>query len=177
MEGDTPYEDFDTASGEGKVNLRDTRMRWLVLCLISIVSIGSYFCFDNPSALQSELMDLFGINTFEYTIFYAVYSLPNIVLPLFGGFFVDKIGIRIGLLLFSSLVAAGQAVFALGCSSAQYWLAVLGRFIFGLGGESLAVATSTITFSWFLGKEMALAMGITICVSRIGSVMNDFIEP
>ena len=52
-------------------------------------------------------MDLFGINTFEYTILYAVYSLPNIVLPLFGGFFVDKIGIRIGLLLFSSLVAAG----------------------------------------------------------------------
>ena len=54
---------------------------------------------------------------------------------------------------------------------------MLGRFVFGLGGESLAVATSTITFSWFLGKEMALAMGITICVSRIGSVMNDFIEP
>lgn len=24
---------------------------------------------------------------------------------------------------------------------------------------------------------MALAMGVTICVSRIGSVMNDFIEP
>ena len=50
MEGDTPYEDFDKES-DSKVDLRNTRMRWLVLGLISIVSIGSYFCFDNPSAL------------------------------------------------------------------------------------------------------------------------------
>ena len=50
MDDDTHYEELDRDSG-AKVNLRDTKMRWLVLFLISIVSVGSYFCFDNPSAL------------------------------------------------------------------------------------------------------------------------------
>jgi MFS family permease len=52
-------------------------------------------------------MSRFGINSFEYNLFYSVYSLPNCVLPLFGGYLVDKIGIRIGIVLFSSLIAAG----------------------------------------------------------------------
>lgn len=90
-----------------KEDLRATKARWVVLFFISVVSIGSYFCYDNPSALQTQLTDIFDINTFEYTILYSVYSLPNIILPLFGGFFIDKIGIRVGLLLFSSLVAVG----------------------------------------------------------------------
>jgi len=70
---------------------------------------------------------------------YSIYSYPNIILPLFGGFLVDSIGIRTGVILFSTLICIGQAVFALGCSAGAYWLALLGRFIFGLGGESLGV--------------------------------------
>lgn len=28
-----------------------------------------------------------------YGMFYSVYSFPNIILPIFGGFFVDKFGV------------------------------------------------------------------------------------
>eukprot|EP00962_Isochrysis_galbana_P002962 scaffold826_cov65-Isochrysis_galbana.AAC.1 len=46
---------------------------------------------------------------------------------------------------------------------------LLGRAVFGLGGESISVAQSSVTAEWFRGKELALASGITLSVSRLGS--------
>ncbi len=46
----------------------------------------------------------------------------------------------------------------------------VGRFIFGAGSETLIVAQSTIFARWFKGKELALSFGITLTVSRIGSL-------
>ena len=50
----------------------------------------------------------------HFALLYTVYSVPNTVLPFFGGFFVDKLGVRKMLILFSVFVTAGQAVFAFG---------------------------------------------------------------
>ena len=54
----------------------------------------------------------------------------------------------------------------------KYWLMLVGRVIFGLGGESMSVAQSAIVSHWFKGKELALALGVNLSVSRLGSVMN-----
>jgi nitrate/nitrite transporter NarK len=54
---------------------------------------------------------------------------------------------------------------------------VIGRFIFGLGGENLVVATYLILSQWFLDKELAFALGISIAAGRIGSSANTFITP
>ena len=73
-------------------------------------------------------------------MFFTVYSTPNVILPLFGGIFLDKIGIRSGLILFTILVTLGQIVFMLGGYSKSYIVMLLGRVLFGLGGESMTVA-------------------------------------
>ena len=70
-------------------------------------------------------------------MFYSVYSFPNIVLPILGGYLVDMIGVRTGNFFFTLLVLIGQGVFAFGVMIKSYPIALLGRGIFGLGGESL----------------------------------------
>ena len=35
------------------------------------------------------------------------------------------------------------------------------------------MAAQTMLADWFMGKEMAMAMGINLSVSRVGSVVND----
>ena len=35
----------------------------------------------------------------------------------------------------------------------------VGRFVFGIGGESLAVAQNTYAVSWFKGKELNMVFG------------------
>nr|XP_014129617.1 major facilitator superfamily domain-containing protein 1 [Zonotrichia albicollis] len=48
----------------------------------------------------------------------------------------------------------------------------VGRFIFGIGGESLAVAQNTYAVSWFKGKELNLVFGLQLSMARIGSTVN-----
>ena len=45
----------------------------------------------------------------------------------------------------------------------------VGRFIFGIGGESLAVAQNTYAVSWFKDKELNLVFGLQLSLSRVGS--------
>uniref|UniRef100_A0A5F8HEC3 Lysosomal dipeptide transporter MFSD1 n=1 Tax=Monodelphis domestica TaxID=13616 RepID=A0A5F8HEC3_MONDO len=63
-------------------------------------------------------------------------------------------------------------VFALGAILNAFWLMQLGRFIFGIGGESLAVAQNTYAVSWFKGKELNLVFGLQLSMARIGSTVN-----
>lgn len=59
----------------------------------------------------------------------------------------------------------------------NYPVALVGRAVFGAGGESLNVSTNTFMTGWFSGKELAMAIGVTVSVSRLGSVANDNTEP
>lgn len=54
---------------------------------------------------------------------------------------------------------------------------VIGRAIFGLGGECMTVSQSAICAQWFKGKELAFAFGFNLSVSRLGSVINGIVEP
>ena len=46
------------------------------------------------------------------------------------------------------------------------------RFVFGTGGESLAVAQNTYAVSWFKGKELNMVFGFQLSVARVGSTVN-----
>jgi len=140
--------------------------------------MGSYFCFDNPTPIQTILeQPPYNLSLQQWAALFEVYSLPNMILPLFGGLFLDKVGMRPGLLLFTIVLTIGQFVFALGGLKNNFLLMCAGRFIFGLGGESMTVAQSTITSVWFKGKEFSFAMGLTLSVSRLGSVLNSLVLP
>jgi MFS family permease len=72
-------------------------------------------------------------------------------------------------LLFSVLVAVGAAIVALAPNMVVLFF---GRFIFGWGSESLVVAQSAIFARWFKGKELALAFGIGLTLSRLGTLFS-----
>lgn len=159
---------------------RMTNMRYVALALACCLLVGSYYCFDNPSALESQFTDKngsFALSNVNYNLLYSVYSFPNIVLPLLGGFLIDRLGIRFGIILFSFLIIVGQFLVMLGGILTSYWILILGRVIFGLGGESLGVTQSTLVAKWFGDKELAFALGLNIAVSRLGSTVNTAITP
>ncbi|XP_038001417.1 major facilitator superfamily domain-containing protein 1 isoform X1 [Motacilla alba alba] len=147
--------------------------RLLVLALMCFLGFGSYFCYDNPAALQTQVQRDMKVNTAQFMALYAWYSWPNVVLCFFGGFLIDRVfGIRLGTVIFSVFVCAGQVVFALGALFNAFWLMEVGRFVFGIGGESLAVAQNTYAVSWFKGKELNLVFGLQLSMARIGSTVN-----
>ncbi|CAE7427549.1 MFSD1, partial [Symbiodinium sp. KB8] len=112
---------------------------------------------------------------------YSAYSWPNVILPLLGGIFSDRMGLRLGNAIFAFLVTIGQCVFALGMTlpgtHTKWAVMITGRVIFGLGGESLSVTMSGLIAKWFGGKELALALGLNLALARLGSVFNDAASP
>ncbi|XP_068613400.1 lysosomal dipeptide transporter MFSD1-like [Brachionichthys hirsutus] len=147
--------------------------RLVVLLFMCFLGFGSYFCYDNPAALQFEVIQDLKLNTATFMQLYAWYSWPNVVLCFFGGFLIDRIfGIRLGTIIFSLFVCAGQVIFAAGALVNRFWLCEVGRFVFGIGGESLAVAQNTYAVSWFRGKELNLVFGLQLSMARLGSTVN-----
>jgi len=160
------------------------RARWLVLLLSSLMLFGNYYCYDNPAALKGQMKDYFdgtqvGGSNWEtnFSLLYSVYSFPNTVLPFLGGFMVDKLGVKLMTLIFAGCILVGQCIFAFGTSIKSLPIMLLGRVVFGFGGESVTVATSTLLAIWFQDKELALALGINLGVSRLGGVANNFLSP
>uniref|UniRef100_A0A7N6BJE3 Lysosomal dipeptide transporter MFSD1 n=1 Tax=Anabas testudineus TaxID=64144 RepID=A0A7N6BJE3_ANATE len=79
---------------------------------------------------------------------------------------------RLGTIIFSLFVCVGQVIFAAGAWTNHFWLMELGRFVFGIGGESLAVAQNTYAVNWFKGKELNLVFGLQLSMARLGSTVN-----
>ncbi|RHY22003.1 hypothetical protein DYB25_008174 [Aphanomyces astaci] len=94
--------------------------RW-VLVLSSLLVVGLNYCYDNPGAMKSQLQQHFHrIPKTKYELLfvrsltYSLYSVPNMVLPLFGGILIDRVGVQTMTMVVVSLVLAGQVIVALG---------------------------------------------------------------
>ena len=91
--------------------------RLIALILMCLLGFGSYFCFDNPGALQKEIKDAMDISTYQFSQLYAWYSWPNVVLPIVGGYLMDSVfGIRLGTVLFAFFIILGNVFKIWQCS-------------------------------------------------------------
>jgi len=176
-------------NGNMRQNPSSLTLRWAILFFSCLAMTGVYYSFDIPAALHQQLKDYMASSSssnpsdsddnyaLKFNLLYSVYSIPNIILPFFGGTIVDKFGAHNSALIFASLTLLGQLLFAIGAQIQSWNMMLIGRTFYGFGGESISVATSTLNSKWFAGKELALSFGINLAVSRLGSVFNNFLSP
>lgn len=143
--------------------------RFLVLLFVALLTYGSYFAYDSIGAIAPTLIKDMGVDRGAIGATYTLYSVAAILSVFFGGFLLDRIGTRKASLLFSSLVVLGAVIVALAPSMP---LIYAGRFVFGAGSECLVVSQSAIIARWFKGKELALAFGISLTISRLGTIFS-----
>ncbi|KAL1491655.1 hypothetical protein ABEB36_012219 [Hypothenemus hampei] len=153
--------------------------RFIALVFMCFLGFGAYFCYDNPSALHDHFIQDLNLTETQYTALYSIYSWPNVIMCFIGGFLIDRLfGIRLGSNIFMSLTLIGQLVFTFAVYLNAYWLMMVGRFVFGIGSESLAVAQNNYAVLWFKGKELNMVFGLQMSFSRIGSTVNFWVmEP
>lgn len=159
--------------GGGTCSPGGTGYRLLALAFMCFLGFGSYFCFDNPGALQDVITKDMSLTTTEFSYLYSSYSWPNVILCFIGGFLIDRVfGIRFGTALYAFIVFIGQLVVAAGSLLDSFALMIIGRVIFGIGGESLAVAQNYYAVLWFKGRELNMIFGLQLSFARVGSAVN-----
>jgi len=142
--------------------------RWLVLIFLSLAMFGNYYFYDALEPLAKLLQDQLHFTPDNIGTLGAAYSFPNIFTVVLGGILIDRIGTRKALLIFGVLCLIGSIITAYG---AAFPMMVAGRFVFGMGAESLIVAITTGVAKWFKGKELSFALGINLMIARGGTFL------
>jgi MFS family permease len=165
--------------------------RWIVLVLISFAMFGNYYIYDCISPLADLLAVQLKFSDSDIGLLQAIYSFPNIIMVLVGGFIIDRLGTKRSTLIFAVLCLLGAVITAAAETAMLQaaggfiatWLLpssfhdvsrtlimmAAGRLVFGLGAESLIVAVTTAIAKWFRGKELSFAFGVNLTIARLGS--------
>ncbi|KYQ99836.1 major facilitator superfamily domain-containing protein 1 [Tieghemostelium lacteum] len=149
--------------------------KYFGLIFICMATLGSYFTYDVPGAFgDTAIANWYNVDEVSYGILYSVYSFPNIVMVLIGGYLVDSLlGVRLSIVIFSGLVAVGQVLFALSANLRLFWLAVLGRVVYGLGAETLYIVSFAYVSIWFFGRrDYALAFATANTIGRLAGATD-----
>jgi MFS family permease len=141
--------------------------RFINLAFIASLSFGSYFAYDIIGAIAPSLIAELKAARATVGTMNTMYSIAAILVVLFGGMLIDRLGTRKASMIFSILVLTGAVVV---WQAKSIPMIFLGRFIFGAGSEPLVVAQSAMLARWFKNKELAMAFGIQLTVSRLGSL-------
>ena len=142
--------------------------RWAVLVFVSLAMFGNYYVYDCIAPVADLLSKQLGFSDSNIGLLQAIYSFPNLIMVLIGGYLVDRIGARKAIFLFGTTCLLGAIVTVL---SGHLALMATGRLIFGVGAESLIVAVTTAIAKWFRGKELSFAFGINLMIARAGTLM------
>ncbi len=142
--------------------------RWAVLVFVSLAMFGNYYVYDCIAPVADLLTKQLGFSDSNIGLLQAIYSFPNLIMVLIGGYLVDRIGARKAIFLFGSTCLFGAIITVL--TGHLFWMAA-GRLIFGVGAESLIVAVTTAIAKWFRGKELSFAFGINLMIARAGTLL------
>ena len=162
--------------------------RFLVLILAIVPWFSYYFWYDLPNSLSNLIVDKLTHETSErimYNQLKTVISLPNIFIPIFWGLIVAMFGIDIWIISLIVIFSVGQIIFTIAGFIANdntnditpFMLALFGRFIFRLGGETLSVCQIVIISKYFKNKELSFLIGEFYILTWLGAPMCNYIIP
>lgn len=110
------------------------------------------------------------INNTQFSILVSSVTLVNTVLPFLGGVFIDDInglGSIRGTTLISLVIFIGSLLVSVGAGLASYPCMMTGQIVYGLGGGMIVTMQEGILSRWFRDKELAIVVGIMLCVARL----------
>ncbi len=177
-----------------KKTLRDSKAaRWTALVIVSFTMMWGYFLTDAMSPLMTMLEVEMNWSSSDFGIFNWAYCWFNVFLLMliFGGIILDKLGVRFTGLMTCMLMVVGAFIkyYAVEYISpaadagtifgirTQVFVASLGYAIFAVGTENCGITVTKVIAKWFKGNEMALAMGSQVAVARLGTALAMIVSP
>jgi len=124
--------------------------------------------------LAPTLRDEIGWTDQEYGYISAAFTQAYAIGFIFAGWFIDKVGSRLGYSIYLTLWSIAAAAHALARSAFGFGLA---RFGLGLGESGNFPAAIKTVAEWFPKKERALAIGIFNAGSNVGAVLAPLVVP
>ena len=164
-----------TATSDAVVTMsKGGYVRWTVCALLFFATTINYVDRSVMGLLAPTLRHEIGWTDSDYGRISAAFTLAYAIGFLFAGWFIDRIGTRIGYAIFLiawSLAAAGHALAA---TAFGFGIA---RFALGLGESGNFPAAIKTVAEWFPKRERAFATGIFNAGSNVGAILAPLVVP
>lgn len=145
--------------------------RWLVLIFVSLAMFGNYYVYDSIAPIADMLKSDLGFSDTNIGSLNSIYSFAAVFVLIFSGVLIDRIGVRISILIFGIICSIAAFITAI---SSDLTVMLISRLLLGIGSEPLIVAVTTALAKWFKGKELGFAFGINLTIARLGSFTADW---
>ena len=135
-----------------------------------------YTILGYPQGLQTNLISKpYNFSNFEYGLVYGVSSLPNIVLPLFAGLYLDKYGYNLYIIIaLEALMIIGSIIVTIGTYYVSYTTMVVGQMLMGTGCENLQLLITRFILKIVSKQESVILWGLLLLGIRIGYLVGSF---
>ncbi len=150
------------------------KYRWVICTLLFFATTINYVDRSIMGVLAPTLRDEIGWTDQEYGYISAAFTQAYAIGFIFAGWFIDKVGSRLGYSIYLTLWSIAAAAHALARSAFGFGLA---RFGLGLGESGNFPAAIKTVAEWFPKKERALAIGIFNAGSNVGAVLAPLVVP
>ncbi|RNC29889.1 MAG: putative sulfoacetate transporter SauU [Candidatus Dichloromethanomonas elyunquensis] len=139
--------------------------RYVVYFFVALAFFFAYFHRTSTAVLAPDLTKAFGIDSAALGFFGSLYFYAYALGQLPAGILADHWGIRktIALVLFA---AVGSVVVA---SAPNFQIALVGRFLIGLGAGFVYVPAVRMINDWFKSSELGTFTGIMVAIGNSGS--------
>jgi MFS family permease len=137
---------------------REMSQRWWMLLLLSLSLMAMTLNWFDISAAFPQLGQQFHLDISQLSTLIGLFILGFAIFHIPAGMLAYRIGVKNTLLVGLLLEALGGIACAFAPSYG--WLAVL-RFLTGVGGSFIVGMALSLVTSWFRGRELALAMGLS----------------
>jgi len=160
-------------------HLRESNLRWMALAFACFTCIGDYYGSNLFTALQTVIKRDFdmGEDNTKYNLISSVGSFPGIFLPFIGGILIDRFGVRLVYITSGFTVIIGYIIITVGIAELHFTYLLIGKVVAAIGAGPLIVSKSAMLVKWFAGKELSLALGAALVVSRVASSLDSIISP
>lgn len=151
-----------------------SKERWLPWCICFAASLFFFYEFIQGNMFASiadDIMQDFHLQADSLTYLSSVYYVSNVLFLFIAGIILDRFSAKKTILLAMLFCVASTFVLSYVHS---FYLALICRFITGIGSAFCFLGPIRIASNWFPPKRMALITGLIVTIAMTGGMLAQY---
>jgi len=147
---------------------RFERIRWTIYILLALSFMLVFFQRIAPAVVAGDLMQSFNTTAAALGSLAAMYYYIYTAMQLPAGILADTLGAKVSVTVGNLVAGIGSIIFGL---AADFEIAMIGRFLVGLGVSVIFVGLMKSNTLWFSGKHYGIISGLTVLLGNVGAIL------
>ena len=150
------------------INTQNTLRPWFICGVASLFFFYEFIQMNMMGSISQDLMGAYHIDAVTLSLLSSTYFIANAIFLFPAGILLDRYSTKKIIVIAMFLCAAGTGLFAL---TSNFWLALVFRFMTGIGSAFCFLSCFRLASRWFPAKRMALVTGLIVTMAMLGGAV------